>query len=339
MMTKRLIFLYFFTVLVAFTVLNGFAKTTYHGINLSGAEFKRLNQKAKHQKDYIWPSNSHLVQMQKFGFNTIRVPFSWARMQPNNLGPLSPNELKQLDRIVQKAHQINLHIVIDPHSYGDYKGKVLKPNKADVIIFDDFLTKLANHYASYPNVIFGLMNEPYRQTPKEWAVFAQVGINAIRNAGAKQLILVPGTKWSGMHSWLSGGANSNAQALIDLVDPLDNFAFEMHQYFDKDFSGTHHSFGDECVSEKKIISIFKATTKWLADNNKKAFLGEFGAQENDSCINALKSTLSYLNTHQSEWVGWTYWATSRWMPNYPFNIFNKNMKNKRKEIVKDALND
>lgn len=310
----------------------------YTGINIAGAEFNANRKNAKHFKDYIWPTDKNLVEIKQFGFNTIRVPFAWERMQPMNFNPLNPDETKQLDRIVQKAHMLGLYVVLDPHSYGHYKGKVLQPNKLDIGTFSDLWTRLAKRYGSYPNVIFGLMNEPHKQTAKDWAKFAQSGIDAIRNTGADQLILVPGTRWSGMHSWLKGGENSNASALVNIKDPLDNYAYEMHQYFDADSSGTHHGLDYKCITPKQVRAKFKHTTNWLKKNNKKAFLGEFGIQENESCLSAMKTALDYIEANRSNWVGWTYWTAGDWMAKYPFAIFsNKIPAQKRLELIQSAI--
>ncbi len=324
--------------LILFQASNLFAASgvvIYKGINIAGAEFNGSRENAKHYKDYIWPSNKNLEQMKDFGFNTIRVPFRWSRMQKMNFNPLNESEAKQLDRIVQTAHILGLYVVLDPHDYGVYNKKTLKPNQLDLKTFNDFWQRLANRYLNYPNVIFGLMNEPHKQTAGEWAMIAQAGVDGIRQAGADQLILVPGTRWSGMHSWLNGGDGSNANALLNIEDPLDNYAYEMHQYFDKDYSGMHKT----CIASEKIIKKFIKTTAWLKENNKKAFLGEFGVAENANCVKALKASLGFMQANSEQWLGWTYWATGSWMARYPFNFLsNKSTGTMRLDVMSAAVN-
>ena len=72
-----------------------------------------------------------------------------------------------------------------------------RPNSS----FADLWGELAIHYKSNPGVIFGLMNEPHEQTATAWLGFANAAIAAIRNAGAMQEILVPGSDWDGAWSW------------------------------------------------------------------------------------------------------------------------------------------
>ncbi len=324
--------------IVVLVVINPLAAQTtstamfYKGMNIAGAEFNSDKANAKHFHDYIWPTDKNLEEMKALGFNTVRVPFAWERMQTNPLNDLNKEELAQLDRIVQKSHLIGLNVVLDPHNYGTYKGKVLETNQRDIKMFQVFWQKLAEHYRIYPNVIFGLMNEPYKQTAQDWAQLAQAGVDAIRQTGATQLILVPGTIWSNMQNWLNpAGVQSNAQALVNISDPIDNYAYEMHQYFDHDSSGTHQ----ECIASDKIIVKFETATKWLKANNKKAFLGEFGAPENEPCIQALKASLEFMSNNKKQWVGWAYWTAGDWMGDYFLNITSK--PNKRMQLINKIL--
>ena len=97
------------------------------------------------------------------------------------------------------------------------------------------------------------MNEPNSMSTPLWAATAAKAIQAIRSAGAKQLVLVPGNGWTGAHSWMqnwpdtSGSKLSNAQAFDNFSDPANNWAFEMHQCLDENYSGS----GTTCVSASR----------------------------------------------------------------------------------------
>ena len=74
----------------------------------------------------------------------------------------------------------------------------------------------------------------------DWKNAAQAAINAIRNTGATNYILVPGNGWTGAGSWTSNvydqGANpkkSNAETMLTIQDPINKIIFEVHQYFGK----------------------------------------------------------------------------------------------------------
>ncbi|KAH7371084.1 glycoside hydrolase superfamily [Pyrenochaeta sp. MPI-SDFR-AT-0127] len=142
---------------------------------------------------------------------------------------------------------------------------------------------------------------------------SQAMIDAIRDAGAKQLILVPGNGFSGAQRWLNWtcsdealGCTPNSDVMMQIVDPVENFAFDMHLYFDNDTSGTH----EECTLAAP--SSLSPVTQWLQENNYTAFLSEFGAGSNPTCFETLNNTITYLETYP-QFVGWTYWsAGSLW---------------------------
>lgn len=140
-------------------------------------------------------------------------------------------------------------------------------------------------------MIFGLMNEPNGISAPDWANAAQGTITAIRKTGAKNLILVPGTAYTGAHSWRSTSYGvSNAKALEILKDPGNNLAFEAHQYLDKDYSGTKPVCTSDSVGQEKL----QGFTSWLRENKQKGFLGEFATANNPVCDKALEGMLTYM---------------------------------------------
>ena len=53
----------------------------------------------------------------------------------------------------------------------------------------------------------------------------QAGINGVRASGAKQMIFVEGTSWTGAWTWTTSG---NSNAFTNLTDPANNFAIGAH---------------------------------------------------------------------------------------------------------------
>jgi endoglucanase len=94
-------------------------------------------------------------------------------------------------------------------------------------------------------------------------------------------------------------------------------AFEVHQYLDKDFSGT----SDQCQSETIGTDKLRGFTDWLHETNSRGFLGEFAGGSNPTCLAALDSMLAHITENAEVWLGWTYWAAgSWWAPSYPFSV-------------------
>ena len=184
---------------------------------------------------------------------------------------------------------------------------------------DEAWAKLAKLYANDDQVVFGLMNEPNTMPVAQWVDAANAATDAIRNkAGAKNLILVPGTAWTGAHSWLKPiDGEPNGVALKDFHDPGNNFAFEVHQYFDDDFSGTKGN----CSRAKDAVAAVENFTDWLKSNGYRGMLGEFGAPKGEACVAAIRAMVDVVERNKDVWTGWTYWvAGDWWSPEEPLNI-------------------
>lgn len=309
---RILFFLWFLVCLPAFAHADGMK-----GFNLAGAEFGPKIKPGKQGTDYFWPTAEDVEMYAGTGANILRIPFLWERLQPALWTALKKEELASLDIIVSTAAQKNVLVILDVHNYGKYNKNLIGDQEVPVSAYTDFWSRLARHYKSSPNVVFGLMNEPHKHTAKEWADIAQAAIQAIRTAGASHLILVPGTYWSGAHSWLGRPGRSNAEALKTLKDPANNFMFDLHQYLDSNSSGMH----DSCVNDSIGVKRLTAVTAWLRQTKTRAFLSEFGATKNPVCLRAMENMLDYMDQNDDVWGGWTYWAASKWFGNYMFNIY------------------
>ncbi|HYM86178.1 MAG TPA: glycoside hydrolase family 5 protein, partial [Pseudoxanthomonas sp.] len=220
---------------------------------------------------------------------------------------------------VSRAKAQNLRVVLDVHNYARYYGKRIGTPETPVAVFADFWSNLAAEFKDDDAVVFGLMNEPNGIDADDWADAAQAGLNAIRATGARNLVLVPGTAYSGAHSWNSTwyGGTSNGEALLAITDPANRIAFEAHQYLDADYSGT----SGECQSEQIGAQKLQGFTDWLRRHNKQGFLGEFGVGSGPVCLSALEAMLDHIQSNADVWLGWTYWAGGAWWKqDYPFNV-------------------
>ncbi|MDB6063791.1 MAG: macromolecule metabolism protein [Verrucomicrobiaceae bacterium] len=303
--------------LIGFSSL--FAKAAdipYRGVNLSSAESGGCTKPAKYGFKYVYPSNAIIDYFLNLGMNTFRVPFCWERLQISANAELDSAELGHLDQMISYTNSKGAYVILDPHNYATYWGKLLGSG-TDNSAFADFWSRLATHYRDNDHVIFGLMNEPHGISSESWLTSANAAIAAIRKTGAKNLILVPGTAWTGAHSWAKTSYGTpNSVSMLNVKDPANNYAYEVHQYFDKDSSGTTA----ECLTEDvgaKRLSDFNA---WLAANNKKAFLGEFGAARSAICYSAVDNLLQAIHQQPTLWLGWTYWSAGPWLGNYMFAL-------------------
>lgn len=289
----------------------------WRGVNLSGAEFTAGALPGRYGYQYVYPSVNSVDYFQARGMNLVRLPFLWERLQPTLNSAFDPTELARLTSFVNGATAKGMTVLIDPHNYARYRRQVIGSASVPYSAFGDFWSRLATVFRNNPRVIFGVMNEPYSMATETWVTAANEAIRRIRATGATQTIAVPGNAWSGAHSWNSNWYGTpNAQAMLQVVDSGHNLVFEVHQYLDSDSSGT----SGVCTSPTIGAQRLAAFTAWLRTHGRRGLLGEFAGAPNATCRQALAGMLSYLESNQDVWAGWTYWAAGPWWGDNEFSI-------------------
>eukprot|EP01088_Endostelium_zonatum_P019656 TRINITY_DN68_c0_g1_i2.p1 TRINITY_DN68_c0_g1~~TRINITY_DN68_c0_g1_i2.p1 ORF type:complete len:935 (-),score=256.11 TRINITY_DN68_c0_g1_i2:96-2879(-) len=272
------------------------APLQYTGVNEAGAEF---------DSGTFYPVPASYNHLQALGMNVFRVPFKWERLQPNLGGAFDSAEQTRLVNSITDITKNGAYAIIDPHNYARYQGNVIGGNTVSNSQFQAFWQSLASLFVNNPRVIFGVMNEPRDMATEQWLSASNAAIVGIRASGAKQLILVPGNGYTGAHSWTGNWYGTpNAQVMTGTVDSGNNYAFEVHQYFDGDYSGTNSG----CKSGTIGSEVMPPLTTWARSNNYKVFVGEFGAGNNPTCQSCITNFLSYLESNSDVYIGWTWWA-------------------------------
>jgi endoglucanase len=244
--------------------------------------------------------------------NVFRLPFRWERLQPVLGQPLDPAELERLQTTTADLRALESTVILDVHNYARYRGAIVGSPELPASNLADLWRRLAEIYRTDPEVVFGLMNEPHEMPTAQWVEAANVVIAAIRATGAANLILVPGNRWTGAHSW-SQGEQPNSELMLGIHDPVDHFAFEVHQYLDADASGS----ADACVSESIGVERMAGFTEWAARHGFKAFVGEFNGGANTICEAAVRRMLDHVERAPSVYLGWTWWAAGPWWGDSP----------------------
>ena len=291
------------------------AGMAYRGVNLAGADFGEGFLPGIYDTHYTYPSQSSVDYFLSKGMNHIRLPFRWERLQPNLNGSFDATEQGRLYSLVESATSAGAYVLLDPHNYARYHNEIIGSSQVPYAAFADFWSRLANLFKHNPRVLFGLVNEPRDMPTEQWLTAANAAIAAIRQAGATNVIMVPGNAWTGAHSWnQSWYGTPNAQVMTGIVDPINNFVIEVHQYFDSDHSGTD----PVCVANgQQVLTEF---TSWLRTHNLKGYLGEFAGADNEPCRQAVVAALSYMQSNQDVWVGWAWWAAGPWWAEYMYTL-------------------
>ena len=292
------------------------------GVNLSGAEFGHERLPGVLGKDYTYPSRNDLVYFRNMQMNVIRLPFRWERIQRQIGEPLNTSELVQLRQVVNWAKEMNLCVVLDLHNFGTYHGRVLGTPSLPAAAFVDVWLRLHQAFANSNETSFGLMNEPAAMSVPQWMAVAQQTVLALRSAGARHLLLVGSGRWSGAHEFdKEFDGTSAAKGFSTFKDPLNNFAIELHQYADADYSGT----SKQCAAAERLSSIMSKVTIWAKQQKKRLFLGEFGVATSPDCLAALRTLVTSMQD-QDAWLGWTYWSAGPWWGDYALSIQPNNGK-------------
>lgn len=306
-------------VLVSLAVADGSAEAKtacLRGVNLAGAEFGALGD--DYGKGYIYPSKETIDYFAAQGFNTARLPFLWERLQPQLYKGFEPAELKRLRDTVGLIRASGMAVILDPHNYARFRGQLIGSETVPQSAFADFWRRLAAAVAGIDGVAFGLMNEPHDISAEDWLSAANSAIGAIRQTGSANLVLVPGTAWTGAHSWLAGDYGTpNASVMLAISDPKDNYAYEFHQYLDEDFSGKNA----KCSRAAEAVKALGDVAGWLREHGQRGYLGEFAAPATPDCLPALAEMVRTVEQGSDVWLGWSYWAGGDWWPeDEPLNI-------------------
>ncbi|HWU63290.1 MAG TPA: glycoside hydrolase family 5 protein [Ensifer sp.] len=295
--------------LVSAAIATPAGATCFRGINLSGAEFN--GRGARINMDYTYPSQKIIDYFAAKKLNTVRLPIRWERLQPVLNQPLDPDELGRLKTSIEQMRKAGLGVIIDPHNFATYNEIQIGTRIVSDADFADLWRRVAKEFANREGVYFGLMNEPFNMPATQWRPSAQAAIDAIRETGAKNLILVPGVQWTSALQW----AEASAAEMIKITDPDDNYAYEFHQYLDSDFSGTHAA----CDRAADALKAIDDVTAWMRANKRRGFLGEFGGSSSPECLKGIADMVTRMNTAKDVWIGWTYWVAGDWWPAVEIN--------------------
>ena len=295
----------------------------YTGVNLAGGEFYDPKKIAEpvHGKNFIYPTKRQFDYFAGKGMNIFRIGFRWETLQPAPRQPFRQAEIDRLKAVVKLATEPGHVVILNPHNYARYFGKVVGGSEVGQDVFANFWTRLASEFRGNKKVWFGLVNEPHGMPTEQWLNAANAAIAAIRKTGADNLILVPGNGYTGAHSWLNNWyGTANGVAMLKIRDPRDNYVFEVHQYLDADSSGTKSEVVRPTIGSERL----RAFTAWCRAHKKRAFLGEFAVPVSDAGEKAIRDMLSTMEQNRDVWIGFTWWAAGAWWGDYMFSLEPKN---------------
>ena len=296
------------------------------GVNLSGAEFGQDEMPGVFGVDYTYNSETSFRYFAAKNLGLIRLPVRWERLQPVLGGPLDPANVALLKGDLGWAAAHGAKVIIDIHNYGRYSinengalnvyvldnvyGGVTKVSGADLA---DFWSKMSTEFQGQPAVYaYDLMNEPHDMGTANWHAISQAVVSAIRANGDGTLIMVESDNWSGAYSWLTINGPTSW-----IADPMGNFIYEAHQYFDSDNSGTYaKTYDQELSSNPDLANVgvtrLKPFLEWCANNNVRGYLGEYGIPNTDARWMMVLD--NFLTSLDGAGFDGTCWSAGEWWP-------------------------
>lgn len=288
------------------------------GINISGGEFG--SGQGRYGWDYIYPSAQTIQYYADKGFDTIRLPVKWERLQHSLNGSLDAAEMNRIKAVLDVAEANGMKVVLDIHNYAYYNSGTIGTSSVPISSFANLWGKLAAELKSHPAVEgYGLMNEPIGFTNTQtWPDAAQAAINAIRAVDGETAIYVAGQNWGSAMNWPENNDN-----LKYLQDSSNNLVFEAHQYFDRWNSGTYQgTYDSEGAYANVGVDRLQPFLNWLEENNLKGFIGEYAVPDNDPrWLTVIDNFLTELAEHN---IPSAYWGGGPWWGSYPMSIEPEN---------------
>jgi endoglucanase len=218
----------------------GTSKVAYSGANIAGFDFG--TDTCGTYNGGAQPPSDGNQQMEHFiaddGMNVFRLPVSWQYLINNNL---AANQLifSAYDDLVTACLTLSPQplCIIDMHNYARYNGQVIGQFGPSSVEFASIWGQIANRYAGFANIAFGLMNEPHdAPCPSStccsestldvltWTETLQAAVNSIRQNGAHtQMILIPGSDWTHTAGYVGvNGAGGSLSQFLAISDPSGN---------------------------------------------------------------------------------------------------------------------
>ncbi len=242
------------------------------------------------------PGGDHLSEgdfasMASWHANVVRVALNqdfWLSDAPSYYAGYAA----QVDEVVRWAEQAGLDVILDLHwsDQGNYAVKPGQQTMADTHSLQ-FWKEVAARYKGDGRVFFELYNEPHDVPPAVWlsggdAGFTVVGMqqlhDAIRAAGADNLVLVGGLNWAYDLSHVAAfpvvGSN-----ILYVTHPYNNAAARQPDHWTS-------SWGYLTSSVPVVVT-------------------EFGDASGTCSTDWDKQLIAYADSHHTSWTAWAWFAS------------------------------
>ncbi len=179
-------------------------------------------------------------------------------------------EKQKVKTVVEAAIAKGIYVIIDWHAHDVHTTEAVS-----------FFSEMAQLYKDYDNVIFEIFNEPDYES---WATVKQYAlqvIQAIRNKGANQIIVVGTPTWS----------QDVDIAANDPITGYSNIAYTLHFY-----AGTHKQF----LRDKAVTAMNKGLALFVTEWGTCDASGNGGLDLTESQV-----WINFMDQYKLSWCNWS----------------------------------
>src|SRR5579859_228716 len=272
---------------------------------------------------------SMLDQIKSLKYNTLRLPYSNELFDPNS-NPVGINYslnpdlqglsgLALMDKIVNYATGIGLHVILDQHrpDANAQSGLWYSNDYSEARWLSDW-TMLTTHYKNNPLVLGAdLHNEPHSpacwdcgDSKLDWHLAAERAGNAILQINPNWLIFVEGVDCYGSAECYGWGGNLQGVKTAPVVLNVPNhLVYSVHDY---PKSVSSHPWFDAPNYPHNLPQVWDSYWGYIQKQGiAPVWVGEFGTKlETTSDQQWFSQLVRYLGTGSSG-INWTYWS---WNP-------------------------
>ena len=339
-------------------IKNSLGQIVYlRGINKHGFEGSPYGDWQTPSGSIVWSTfdptivAANLDAMKSWGMNTVRC-YSCAEFWINNTGG-HREVVKQL-AVLLAERGMYLIYTFWRADYGAPQQNLPYPTTAipNATAFVNLWSNIANELKGYPNIIFSLWNEPEppNETVRaEWFTTVQSCINAIRETGATNLIIVQSDGI--LYNMDYGQAPTNSPSpygdtlwwieAYPLNDSLGNLVYEFHNYrggLHKFVNGTRVDVWE--YDDLKEGFQYALVEYVLFNLNKPLIVGEIGpnmwstGEELQHELQFYQNALQLFKDWEMNFIGFWWWPAGT----YAHLTGNPNYEpNQAGQILKSAL--
>ncbi len=273
--------------------------------------------------------------IRSLGCDVIRLPINLHSMADSAADyALSPLFLSFLDQAVDWAEELNLHLILDNHTFDPSAGTDLNIDQILIPVWRN----MADHFKTRSRLLYyEVLNEPHGISSSRWNEIQQSVVNAIREIDSVHTIIVGPSDWNSYTKladmpvyadtnliytfhfydpflFTHQGATWMSPSMINLRGvPFPYNQSEMppmpNELIGSWLQNAYNNYANE-GTEQKVKELLNIADNFRKNRNVPLFCGEFGVyklySDNNDRVSWYQLVRTYLEQKSIPWTIWDY---------------------------------